>query len=103
MFVAVAIYKIHPEHIEAFQRRVRIHAATCLRVEKGCLAFEINRSVDDPSVFLMHEVYRSSDDFAAHGRTPHLAEFLADRDRGGWLAERIIYRLDRVELEEASG
>ena len=42
MLANVAIYRIHPQHVEAFKKRMLQHAETCLRVEKGCVRFDVN-------------------------------------------------------------
>ena len=95
MFVNVAIYRIHPQHLEAFKKRMLQHAETCMRVEKNCLRFEVNQSRDDPSRFLMYEVFRGQGDFQAHIDAPHTKDFAATRDANGWLAERVVYQLDQ--------
>jgi quinol monooxygenase YgiN len=96
MFVNVAIYRIHPQHVEAFKVRMLRHAETCLREEKNCLQFDVSQSPDDPSMFLMYEVFRRPEDFQAHVDAPHTKDFVKTRDGNGWLAERKLYQLDQV-------
>jgi quinol monooxygenase YgiN len=96
MFVNVAVYRIHPQHIEAFKRRMLQHAETCLRDEKNCLRFDVNQSTTDPALFLMYEVFRSAEDLRAHASAPHTQDFQKTRDENGWLADRTVYQLNAL-------
>ncbi len=96
MFVNIAIYRIHLQHVEAFRTRVLKHAETCLREETNCLRFDVNQSRADPSVFVMHEVFRGPEDFQTHADSSHTKDFVKARDDNGWLAERTLHQLDRL-------
>jgi autoinducer 2-degrading protein len=95
VFVNVAIYRIHPEHVEAFRTRMLQHARTCLTDEEGCVGFDVNQSRDDPTVFLMYETFRRPEDVQAHADSPHTQDFVRTRDANGWLAQRSVYRLEQ--------
>ncbi len=41
------------------------------RQEEGNVRFDVARCVDGPGRFLLYEVYRTPEDFAAHQRTDH--------------------------------
>ena len=99
MLTNVAIYKIKPEFVEAFTEAMLKHAATCVREEPGCLAFHVNRSKADPTLFLMYEHFADEAAVEAHGKTPHIAEFLRRRDGEGWLAERSVYLMEPLAVE----
>jgi quinol monooxygenase YgiN len=94
VLVNVAIYRIHPQHVEAFRKRMLQHAETCIREEKNCLRFEVNQSRDDPTLFLMYEAFRAPEDFQVHIDSAHTKDFAKTRDTNGWLAERKVYQLD---------
>ena len=96
MFVNIAIYRIHPQHTEAFRKRMLQHAETCLRVEKNCLRFDVSQAQEDPSIFVMYEVFRAPEDFHTHVESPHTKDFAKTRDDNGWLAERKLYKLDQI-------
>ena len=96
MFVNIAIYRIHPQHVEAFRARMLRHAETCLREEENCLRFDVSCSREDPSVFVMYEVFRGPEDFQAHVDAAHTRDFAKTRDDNGWLAERKLYQLDPI-------
>ena len=53
------------------------------RRDKGCLRYDLHRSVDQSGTFLFYETWESKDLLDAHLETPHL---LAMRDELGALA-----------------
>jgi quinol monooxygenase YgiN len=61
------------------------------RKEKGCLQYDLHRSLDDPNLFLLHEVWASREHHQAHRQTPHFLRWdarkdslLASRDSSLW-------------------
>lgn len=94
MFVHVAGYRIHAEFVDAFVDRIAIHAATTLRQEENCLQFEVSRPRDDPTLFILYEVFRYPSDLDEHRKTERVADWI--RDSAGWLADRTVYPLDRL-------
>lgn len=49
------------------------------RAEPGCLAFVVNRSVDDPDHFVLYEQYADEPAFQAHRATPHFRDYIEGR------------------------
>ena len=94
MYVHIAIYRIHPEFVDSFVERIATHAATTLRDEPNCVQFDVSRSREDSTQFVLYEVFRHVSDLDEHRKTPHVAAWL--RDSAGWLADRIVYPLDRL-------
>jgi quinol monooxygenase YgiN len=41
------------------------------RAETGCLLYRLQRSRDDPRVFLLYEIYRSEEDYELHLSSNH--------------------------------
>ena len=52
--------------------------ATESRKEPGNLRFDVVRSVDNPTLFRLYEVYRDAAAVAAHQATPHYAKWRAE-------------------------
>jgi len=96
VFVNIAIYRIQPQHLEAFRMRMVLHAELCLREEENCVRFDVGQSQEDPSVFVMYEVFRAPEDFQIHIDSAHTRDFVKIRDDNGWLAERKLYKLDQI-------
>lgn len=41
------------------------------RSESGCINYDLHQTVDDPSVFMFYENWRSKEDLDRHMETPH--------------------------------
>lgn len=67
--VAVTIHVVPGKEAEFIAASRRNADAT--RKEPGCVRFDFHRAHDDPSRFLLYEVYRSEAGFADHQKTPH--------------------------------
>lgn len=50
------------------------------RKEEDCLAYELHRSADPPTAFLLHEIWLSRDAHTAHTKTPHFLRWNARKD-----------------------
>jgi len=61
------------------------------RKEEGCLSYELYRSSEAPTRFMLHEVWASREDHAHHTNTPHFLRWnarkealLASRESAFW-------------------
>jgi quinol monooxygenase YgiN len=50
------------------------------RKEEGCLQYDLHHSLDNPSLFLLHEVWASRAHHTAHIKTPHFLRWDARKD-----------------------
>jgi len=50
------------------------------RREEGCLQYELYRLSDQPSAFLLHEVWASREHHTKHTKTPHFLRWDARKD-----------------------
>jgi quinol monooxygenase YgiN len=50
------------------------------RKEEGCLTYNLFRSVEAPSAFLLHEVWACREDHTRHTNTPHFLRWNARKD-----------------------
>lgn len=53
---------------------------TPTRKEEGCVQYDLHHSLDNPSQFLLHEVWASRAHHTAHIKTPHFLRFDARKD-----------------------
>lgn len=84
MFIAHILVHVLPEYIEAF-REATVENARYSVQEPGIARFDVIQNSDDPTWFLLLEVYRSPDAPARHKETAH---YQAWRDRvAGMMAE----------------
>ncbi|HXC87533.1 MAG TPA: putative quinol monooxygenase [Candidatus Cybelea sp.] len=50
------------------------------RKEDGCLTYDLHRSAEGPSAFLLHEVWASREAHTQHTNTPHFLRWNARKD-----------------------
>ncbi len=88
MYVVVARFTAFPDKADEVANLLA-EMAPYAHEEPGCHSYIVNRSVDDPAVFLLYEQYTDEEAFAAHGQTEafkriivgQVVPLLADRKR----------------------
>jgi quinol monooxygenase YgiN len=70
MFIAHVFVHVKPEQIQNFIAASLQNARESLK-EPGVARFDVIQQKDDPTRFVLVEVYRSSDDPARHKETDH--------------------------------
>ena len=63
---------VKPEHVEAFKLAIQANARQSVQ-EPGIAAFDVVQQEDDPTRFVLVEVYRTAEAPAAHKQTQHYA------------------------------
>jgi quinol monooxygenase YgiN len=63
---------VKPESVDAFRRATMDNARSSLR-EPGVVRFDVVQRSDDPTRFVLVEVYRTRDDPPRHRETAHYA------------------------------
>ncbi len=63
---------VHSEQVEAFKAATILNAQASLK-EPGVARFDVVQRQDDPTRFVLVEVYRTPDDPARHKETAHYA------------------------------
>ena len=81
-----AFLNVKKNRLAAFTKQFKKHAANCVKIEPGCLAFEVCVESKDPTKFLLYEVYVDQAALDAHAASKHLAKHLAIV--GPWLDGR---------------
>ena len=84
--MAVRLVHIHvkPEHVDAFIEVTRTNHEGSVR-EPGNIRFDVLRSAEDPTRFLLYEWYATDEAAQAHRETAHFATWVAAV--GDWLVE----------------
>lgn len=70
MFIVHVQVHVKPEFIEAFRTATVDNASNSIQ-EAGIARFDVVQGLDDPSRFVLVEVYRTPDDPARHKETAH--------------------------------
>ena len=74
MLVVHVHVHVKPESVDAFKAATVENASNSLR-EPGIARFDIIQQADDPTRFVLVEVYRTPDDPARHKETTHYAKW----------------------------
>jgi quinol monooxygenase YgiN len=70
MLIVHVHVRVKPETVEAFQTATLANAQASRR-EPGVLRFDVIQQADDPTRFVLIEIYRDAAAQAAHKETPH--------------------------------
>ncbi|MEW4570142.1 putative quinol monooxygenase [Tautonia sp. JC769] len=89
--------QVKPDRVEAF-KAASVANARASRDEPGVARFDVFQQQDDPTRFLLVEIYRTAEAPAAHKQTAHYqawAEAVADM----MAAPRFSVKFDAVDAE----
>ena len=88
MQIVLVHVNVKPEFVEAFKDASIANASNSV-MEAGVVRFDVIQQADDPTKFILVEVYKSAEAPAAHKETPHylrwrdtVAEMLAGPRQG---------------------
>lgn len=70
MYIVHVHVHVKPDQIEAFKAATLENARNSLK-EPGIARFDVIQQADDPTRFVLVEVYRTADDLARHKETVH--------------------------------
>lgn len=74
MLIVNVFVHVRPQHVDAFIAATLANARASL-LEPGVVRFDVARQDDDPTQFLLIEIYRTADDPARHKATAHYAKW----------------------------
>jgi len=72
MFIVHVFVHVKPDQIDAFQEATLANARSSVQ-EPGCARFDVVQQQDDPTRFVLVEVYRTPEDADRHKETAHYA------------------------------
>lgn len=88
MNIVLVHVHVRPEFVEAFKQASVENASNSVR-EAGIARFDVIQQADDPTRFILVEVYKSTEASAAHKETAHylkwrdtVAEMMAEPRQG---------------------
>lgn len=70
MLIVHVHVRVKPESVEAFKRATLENARNSIK-EPGVARFDVIQQQDDPTHFILVEVYRTPEDAAKHKETAH--------------------------------
>jgi quinol monooxygenase YgiN len=74
MLIVHVHFHVKPDYVEAFKRACVENARESAK-EPGIARFDVVQRADDPTRFVLVEVYRTADAPAKHKETPHYAKW----------------------------
>ena len=74
MFIVQVHVNVKPEYIETFKEATIENARNSVQ-EPGIARFDVIQQLDDPTRFVLVEVYRTPDDPDEHKKTAHYQEW----------------------------
>ena len=77
MFSLIVQLQIDPTGRDEFLDAIRTNAEASVRDEPGCLRFDVCSVRDDPTRFVLYELYADAAAFADHKAAPHFADWRA--------------------------
>lgn len=94
-FAIAVTFRIRPEHLDAFRKRVVQQAHDSVQLEPGCHQFDVHADESDSNVIFLYETYVDAEAFAEHRTTPHFLDF--DKQVTPWVESKSLLRLNILE------
>lgn len=83
MHIVSVVITVRAELVAEFEAAILHNARESVARDPGCLRFDVSQAYDDPTRWILHEVYDTPEAHRAHQTSPH---FLAYRE----IADRAI-------------
>jgi quinol monooxygenase YgiN len=75
MHIVLVLLKVKPEMLPEFERALLHNARESVAHDPGCIRFDVSQHVDDPTRWVLHEVYDTPAAHAAHRQAPHFLAY----------------------------
>jgi len=100
MFTLLVQVEVRPERLDEFTQAIRENARASVRHDVGCLRFAVFQVVDEPTRWVLYEVYTDEASWERHRGSAHFVAYKAVADRA--LVSRVATRLTPIETASAS-
>ncbi len=94
MHVVIVLLTVRTEMMGDFERAVLHNARESIAKDPGCLRFDVSQGTEDPTRWVLHEVYTTRDAHAAHRRSPHFLAYDAVAEQA-LVDKQVIWAVDR--------
>ena len=88
--VLIAHLDVDESHLDKYLRLVKAHAQNSLRIEPGCLRFEVLVPQESPAQLILFEVYTDDAALESHSNSEHMSEYR--KRTKGMVLKSAIYR-----------
>ena len=94
MHIVIVEVRVKPEMVTEFEQAVLHNARESVAHDAGCRRFDVSQAYEDPTLWVLHEVYDSREAHAAHRESPHFVAY--DQVAGRAIVEkRVIWASGR--------
>ena len=76
MFVMLVKLQVKPELGAEFKAAILTNAALSVERDPGCVRFDVLQQQDDPTQWLLYEVYDKEQAWVDHRNAPHFLAFM---------------------------
>jgi (4S)-4-hydroxy-5-phosphonooxypentane-2,3-dione isomerase len=76
MFVMLVKLQVKPELVAEFTLAILNNAALSVERDPGCVRFDVLQQQDDPTRWLLYEVYDQEQAWVEHRKAPHFLAFM---------------------------
>ena len=78
MYTVIVSLRVKPEQVDRFLEAIGENSRASRREEPGCLRFDVHQDNDDPTHFVLYELYADERAFTeAHRSAPHYERWRA--------------------------
>jgi (4S)-4-hydroxy-5-phosphonooxypentane-2,3-dione isomerase len=90
MHIVLVLLTVKSELLQEFEQSLLHNARESVKKDPGCVRFDVSQQYDDPTRWVLHEVYDSPDAHAAHRQSPHFLAYDAVATRA--LVDKTVIR-----------
>jgi len=98
MFVLIVYLEVKPENLEQFKSEAAINARATL-TEPDALRFDFLQQADEPTKFILYEIYRSEEAFEVHQKTDHFKRWV-EKGVPLLVGERVRVKYKNIEPDD---
>ncbi len=81
MFTVLVQVEVRAELLEEFVRAISENARESVRLDPGCLRFDVLQVAETPTRWMLYEVYTDEASWQRHRLSPHFQTYKAVADR----------------------
>ena len=90
MHVVLVVVTIRPEFLDEFAAALLHNARESVAKDPGCVRFDVSQDVENPSRWVLHEVYETSQAHAMHRESVHFLAYDAVAQRA--VIEKLVIK-----------
>jgi (4S)-4-hydroxy-5-phosphonooxypentane-2,3-dione isomerase len=90
MHIVLVLVTIRPEMRTAFEEALLHNARESVAHDRGCRRFDVSHHADDPTRWVLHEVYDDPDAHTEHRQSPHFLAYEAVAQKA--IVEKTVLR-----------